>query len=96
MHWLLEVLTPSNVVFRSTSMAAQQTAVASGAGMALLPLFSAKTNPALIPVLPNEVVVRRDLYLGVHEDIEYVGRVRAVTRFLTSLFTQEAAYLNQF
>jgi DNA-binding transcriptional LysR family regulator len=95
-HWLLEVLTPSNVVFRSTSMAAQQTAVATGAGIGLLPLFSAKTNPALVPVLPDEVVVRRDLYLGVHEDIECVGRVRAVTRFLTGLFTEEAAYLNEF
>ncbi|MCX4196991.1 LysR family transcriptional regulator [Methylobacterium organophilum] len=95
-HWLLEVLKPANVVFRSTSMAAQQTAVAAGVGIGLLPLFSAKTNPALVPVLSDEVVVRRDLYLSVHEDIECVGRVRAVTRFLTSLFTDEAAYLNEF
>jgi hypothetical protein len=62
----------------------------------LLPLFSAKSNPALVPVLSDDVVVRRELYLGVHEDIEHVGRVRAVTRFLASLFTQEANYLNQF
>ncbi|MCJ2031283.1 LysR family transcriptional regulator [Methylobacterium sp. J-043] len=95
-HWLLEVLRPSNVVFRSTSMAAQQTAVAAGAGLALLPLFSAKTNPTLVPVLPDEIVVRRDLYLAVHEDIEHAGRVRAVTRFLSELFTREAEYLNQF
>ncbi|AWN40774.1 LysR family transcriptional regulator [Methylobacterium durans] len=95
-HWLLEVLRPTNVVFRSTSMAAQQTAAATGAGIALLPLFSAKTNPALVPILPDDVVVRRELYLGVHEDIEHVGRVRAVTRFLADLFTQEADYLNQF
>ncbi|MFG5119912.1 LysR substrate-binding domain-containing protein [Methylorubrum sp. POS3] len=95
-HWLLEVLKPNNVVFRSTSMAAQQAATAAGAGIALLPLFSAKTNPALVPVLPDEIVVRRELYLGVHEDIEHVGRVRAVTRFLTELFIQEADHLNQF
>lgn len=95
-HWLLEVLKPANVVFRSTSMAAQQTAVASGAGIALLPLFSAKTNPALVPVLPDEIVVRRKLYLSVHEDIEHVGRVRAVTRFLSDLFIREAGYLNAF
>jgi len=95
-HWLLEVLKPNTVVFRSTSMAAQQSAVAAGAGIALLPLFSAKTNPTLVPVLSKDIVVRRELYLGVHEDIEYVGRVRAVTRFLTDLFTQEAEYLNEF
>ncbi|GLK56608.1 DNA-binding transcriptional LysR family regulator [Methylopila capsulata] len=95
-HWLMEVLKPGSVVFRSTSMAAQQTAVATGAGLALLPLFSAKTNPALIPVLSEEVIVRRELYLGVHQDIEHLGRVRAVTRFLTELFAREAPYLNQF
>lgn len=93
-HWLLEVLEPTSVVFRSTSMAAQQTAVAAGFGIALLPLFSAKTNPALVPVLADDVVVHRDLYLGVHEDIACVGRVRAVTRFLTALFEREADYLN--
>jgi DNA-binding transcriptional LysR family regulator len=95
-HWLLEVLRPTTVVFRSTSMAAQQTAVAMGAGIALLPLFSAKTNPALIPILRDDIIVRRELYLGVHEDIEHVSRVRAVTRFLTDLVIQEAGYLNQF
>ncbi|CAX23328.1 MAG: LysR family transcriptional regulator [Methylobacteriaceae bacterium] len=95
-HWLLEVLKPTNVVFRSTSMAAQQTAVAAGAGLGLLPLFSAKTNPALIPVLADDVVVQRELYLGVHEDIEHAGRIRAVTRFLADLFSKEAAYLNRF
>jgi len=95
-HWLLEVLTPANVVFRSTSMAAQQAAVASGAGIALLPLFSAKTNPVLVPILQDDVVVRRDLYLGVHDDIECTGRVRAVTRYLTGVFREEAAYLNEF
>lgn len=95
-HGLLEVLTPANVVFRSTSMAAQQTAIASGVGIGLLPLFSAKTNSSLVPVLRDEVVVRRELYLAVHQDIEYVGRVRAVTRFLTDLFHREASYLNMF
>ncbi|HEY0291534.1 MAG TPA: LysR family transcriptional regulator [Hansschlegelia sp.] len=95
-HWLLEVLKPGNVVLRSTSMAAQQTAVATGAGLALLPLFSAKTNPALVPVLPDEVIVRRELYLGVHQDIEHLARVRAVTGFLAELFAREAPYLNEF
>lgn len=92
----MEVLKPGSVVFRSTSMAAQQTAVATGAGLALLPLFSAKTNPALVPVLPDEVIVRRELYLGVHQDIEHLARVRAVTRFLTELFARGAPYLNEF
>jgi DNA-binding transcriptional LysR family regulator len=95
-HWLLDVLEPEHVVFRSTSMAAQQNAIASGQGIGLLPFFSAKRDPRLIPVLPNDVRVQRELFIGVHEDIEYVGRVRALVRFLTELFERDEAYLNHF
>lgn len=94
-HWLLEVLEPEHVVFRSTSMAAQQNAVAAGLGIALLPYFSAKRDPRLVPVLPDAVRVERELFVAVHEDIEHVGRVRALTRFLAELFQRDAAYLNR-
>lgn len=95
-HWLLDVLDPPAVAFRSTSMHAQQNAVAAGAGIALLPLFSAKSNNRLIPVLPDEVVVMRDIYVSVHEDLEYMTRIRAVMRHLTLIFQREAAFLTEF
>lgn len=93
-HWLLDVLEPDNVVFRSTSMAVQQNAIAAGQGIGLLPFFSAKKDPRLIPVLPTAVAVDRDLYVSVHEDIQFMGRVRALTRFIADLFERDAAYLN--
>lgn len=95
-HWLLDILQPESVVFRSTSLAAQQNAVAAGFGIGLLPLFCSKREPSLVPVLPDTAVVMRDVYLSVHEDIEHLGRVRAVTRFLTGLFDRENAYLTRF
>ncbi|QTL06258.1 LysR family transcriptional regulator [Aquabacter sp. L1I39] len=94
-HWLLDVLDPPNVSFRSTSMHAQQNAIAAGAGIGLLPLFSAKSNPRLIPVLADEVVVKRDVFVSVHEDLEFMGRVRAVLRHLTEVFRRDAAYLTE-
>lgn len=94
-HWLLDVLEPPAVVFRSTSMHAQQNAVAAGAGIALLPLFSAKTNPTLVPVLPDDVVVMRDIYVSVHEDLEYMIRIRAVMRYLTHVLQREADFLTR-
>lgn len=94
-HWLLDVLEPANVTFRSTSMHAQQNAIAGGAGIGLLPLFSAKSNPRLIPVLPDEVVVMRDVYVSVHEDLEFMGRVKAVMRHLTEIFRRDAAFLKE-
>ncbi|GGF59067.1 transcriptional regulator [Azorhizobium oxalatiphilum] len=95
-HWLLDVLEPPAVAFRSTSMHAQQNAVAAGAGIALLPLFSAKANATLVPVLPEEVVVMRDIYVSVHEDLEYMTRIRAVMRYLTHVFQREADFLTRF
>jgi len=94
-HWLLEVLEPEHVVFRSSSMAAQQNAIVAGRGLGLLPYFSAKKEPRLVSILPKEVRVERDLYVTVHEDIQFMGRVRALTRFLFTLFEKDAAYLNE-
>lgn len=93
-HWLLDVIEPEHVVFRSTSMAVQQNAIAAGRGIALLPLFSARTDARLVPVLPDKVSVERDLFISVHEDIQFMGRIRALTRFLTELFKRDAEFLN--
>lgn len=94
-HWLLDVLEPANVAFRSTSMHAQQNAIARGAGIGLLPLFSAKSNPRLIPVLADEVQVMRDVYVGAHEDLEFMGRVKMVLRHLTDMFKRDVDYLTK-
>lgn len=94
-HWLLEVLEPSNVAFRSSSMHAQQSAVAAGAGIALLPLFSAKADSTLVPVLPDEVRVHRDVFLSVHEDLQFMTRVRAVSRHLAHIVSRDQNYLNE-
>jgi len=49
-----------------------------------------------VPVLTDRVVVERELYVSVHDDIQFMGRVRALTRFLFALFKDGAAYLNTF
>jgi len=93
-HWLLDIVEPESVVFRSSSMAAQQNAAAAGRGIVLLPLFSAKTDPRLIPVLPEVAWTERGLFLAVHEDIEYLSRVRTLTKFLRQQFKADHDYLN--
>lgn len=95
-HWLLDVLEPSKVTFRSSSMHAQQNAISAGIGIGLLPLFSAKRNPRLIPVLPDEVKVYRQAFLSVHEDLEFQGRVKPVIRHLSSIFERDHHFLNSF
>jgi DNA-binding transcriptional LysR family regulator len=95
-HWLLDVLEPSTVSFRSSSMHAQQNAVAAGAGIGLLPLFSAKANSRLVPVLADDVRVYRDVYLSVHEDLEFMTRIRSVSRHLMQIFDRDRNFLNEF
>ncbi|MEP9367398.1 LysR family transcriptional regulator [Xanthobacter sp. VNH20] len=94
-HWLFDVLEPANVSFLSTSMHAQQNAIAAGAGIGLLPLFSARSHPLLIPVLPDEVQVMRDVFVSVHEDLEFVSRVKVVLRHLTDIFKRDVDYLTK-
>lgn len=95
-HWLLDVLDPVNVAFRSSSMHAQQQAVASGAGIGLLPLFSAKGDQRLVPILPDQVKVYRDVFHSVHEDLQFMARVRTVSRHLARIFERDDAFLNEF
>jgi DNA-binding transcriptional LysR family regulator len=70
--------------------------VAAGAGIGLLPLFSAKANPTLVPVLRDEVRIYRDVFLSVHQDIEFMSRVRSVSRHIVHIFDRDKAYLNEF
>jgi DNA-binding transcriptional LysR family regulator len=95
-HWLLDVLDPPSVAFRSSSMHAQQQAIAAGAGIGLLPLFSAKSDQRLMPVLPEQVKVYRDVYHSVHEDLQFMARIRAVSRHLVHVFGRDHGYLNEF
>jgi DNA-binding transcriptional LysR family regulator len=94
-QWLHDVLVPESVVFRSTSMAAQQNAIGAGRGIGLLPFFSAKKDRRLVRLM-KDVTVTRSLFISVHEDIEYMGRVRTLLRFLHGSFKADKAYLNDF
>jgi DNA-binding transcriptional LysR family regulator len=82
-RWLHDLIENPNVVFRSTSMMAQQSAAASGVGLALLPSFTAARDARLAPVLADKTSVKRDLWLSMHEDLRQIARVRALTQFLT-------------
>lgn len=93
-RWLDEVIAEPNVVFRSNSMISQMAAAAGGAGLVLLPRFAVAHEPDLRPVLEREVVVRRDIWLSVHHDLQYTRRVRVVMDYLAALFEADAAYLN--
>ncbi len=93
-RWLDEVIAAPAIALHSNSMIAQMTAAASGAGLVLLPRFSVQKEDQLRPVLERVVAVKRELWLNVHHDLQYSGRVRVVTDYLRDLLLRDQDYLN--
>ncbi|WP_119273593.1 LysR family transcriptional regulator [Taklimakanibacter deserti] len=92
-HWLLDVIKDPTVVFRTSSMLAQQHAAANGVGIVLLPAFSGSLDKRLVSVLPDQASPKRDLWLCVHEDLEYIARIKAVMKFVAELVERRQAFL---
>lgn len=75
----------ATTVFRSSSSAAQQAAVATGAGLGLLHLLAAEQDARLTRILPDEIEVTRSYWLVLHADLQRTPRIRAITAFLGEL-----------
>ncbi|WP_308424358.1 LysR family transcriptional regulator [Chelatococcus reniformis] len=90
--WLSDILRPTSVVFRSTSLLAQYMSAMAGQGIVMLPSFVAAHDKALIPVLP-EIFTVRDIWISVHEDLLHISRVRAVLRFFERRIAADGALL---
>ncbi|MEH3085503.1 MAG: LysR family transcriptional regulator [Xylophilus ampelinus] len=93
-RWLDELIAQPRMRFRSNSMLAQQSAAASGLGLALLPKFSVHPGAGLVPVLQDEARVLRELWISVHHDLRYSARIRLVLDHLQRLLAAHQAWLN--
>ncbi|WP_342234480.1 LysR family transcriptional regulator [Inquilinus sp. OTU3971] len=65
-----------------SSLQAQLEAVCAGFGLCVLPDFVAARRPGLMPVLPDEVVLRRSYWLVAAESVAASPRVRSVIGFI--------------
>ena len=64
-----------------------------GSGIALLPTFVAAGVPGLMRVIPDEAVVRREIWVSVRKEQGALTRIRSVTKFLTHIFEADRAFL---
>jgi len=76
-----QIVSDAPTVFRSSSIAAQQAAVANGLGLGVLHVFAAEQDSRLRRVLP-ELEVTRSYWLLMHADQQRLPRIRAVVDFL--------------
>lgn len=91
-RWLSDILRPTHVVFKSTSLVSQFIAASNGLGIAMLPSYVAAHDRDLCPVLPGYFSVR-DIWLSVHEDLLHIRRVKAVINFLEKRIAKDRDYL---
>jgi DNA-binding transcriptional LysR family regulator len=91
-RWLDDLMRQRDAVFTSSSLVAQTTAAANGAGLVLLPRFAASRVPALVRVNVADVHLTRSLWMSVHDDLHALARVQAVTRFVRSLIASDGEH----
>jgi len=84
------------VALRSTSVLAQQEAVAAGAGIAILPAFTADADPRLQVLLPEQVSFTRTFWMLMPIEFKDVARMRTTWDFLKEMAqTHQARLLGQ-
>lgn len=86
--YLDEIGKPHHIALRSTSILAQQEAAAAGAGMAILPAFSAGRDPRLSRVLSDEIEFSRTFWMLMPIELKDLARMRATWNFLREMAEQ--------
>ncbi len=81
----LEEIGKPHLALRSTSILAQQQAAAAGAGIAILPAFSADQDPRLQSVLGNEIEFARTFWMLMPIELKDIARMKTTWNFLREM-----------
>ena len=73
-----------------SSAMGQTEAVRSGTGIGILHAFMARSDPSLVPVLPQHTLTR-SYWTVVHEDLRAIRRVSTVAEFLADIVRRDHA-----
>lgn len=99
-RWLDEVITTPKICFHSNSIIAQCSAAVSGLGIVLLPTFVAAGVTELNRILPEQISVRREVWMSVRTEQNHMVKIKLVSKFLKHIFESDVDFLlgktNQF
>jgi DNA-binding transcriptional LysR family regulator len=93
-RWLDEVVTAPTMSFHSNSVIAQCNAAVSGLGIVLLPTFVAAGVAGLQRILPDKIVVQREVWVSVRTEQSHLSRIKAVTQFIKYIFARDTDFLS--
>ena len=80
--FLDEIAGSRSVGVRSTSVLAQQEAIAAGAGLGILPAFTADTDPRLSLIMPAQIRFIRTFWMLMPIELKDIARMRVTWDFL--------------
>lgn len=81
LRYLDEIHPGLTAQLRSSSINAQRALIAAGAGIGVLPCFIGDADPDLVPVLPDQRIVR-GFWLVTHKDTHNLARIKAGKEWL--------------
>ena len=90
-RYMQRIVANSRAGFRATNILAQYTAVVTGMGVGIIPVYQASQDPALVRVLPDQVEEMRTYWLSVHPDAQALPNVRAVMDFILEIIREKKA-----
>jgi len=93
-RFLDEAVPNRREVFNSTSMASQMAAAAAGVGLVMLPVFAARRERRLLPVLSQEIAVKREIWISTHQDMRYTPRIKTLIAYMTKIFKEDQNLFN--
>lgn len=92
-RWLDEVVLNPRMSFQSNSILAQRNAAAEGMGIVLLPTFVAAGVSGLQRVLPDQISVRREIWVSVRTEQSHLARIKTVTQFMKHIINADTDFL---
>ena len=85
-RWLADRLPKAQQAVRTNNRSGQLAAVEAGLGIACLPCFLADGRPGVVRLTEPGDAPTREIWLGVHEDLRHMPRIRAVIDALELAF----------
>lgn len=87
-----KILPNSTTGIRMSGLAMQAHAVASGAGVGLLPFYLVHYDDRLVPVLKKEVSINQSFWLVVREDVRHSRRIDAFVKWLVAKVKEDKMF----
>jgi DNA-binding transcriptional LysR family regulator len=84
-RWLRRTVPGLRYLVRASNVSTQARACAEGLGLALLPVYSARSEPGLRPLFPRQTGPARELWGVTHADLRGNQRVSAFLSWLAGL-----------